>query len=61
MYTLDRFALFQTISSWGLKQIKSTRSDDVSDKEIADQYMHHTSWKRYKEDLVEDVIARSMA
>jgi len=61
MYTLDRFALFQTISSWGLKQIKSTRSDDVSDKEIADQYMHHASWKRYKEDLVEDVIARSMA
>ena len=43
-----------------MKQIKSTFSDEVGDKEIADQYMHHVSWKRYKEDLVEDIVARSL-
>lgn len=59
MYTLDRFALFQSISSGGMKQIKAAWNDEVSDKEIAEQYMHHVSWKKYKEDLVDDVIART--
>ena len=46
----------------GLKQIKSawSRSEQVTDKEIVDQYMLHVSWKRYKEDVVDDVIARTM-
>lgn len=50
------------VSFRGLKQIKSawSRSEQVTDKEIVDQYMLHVSWKRYKEDVVDDVIARTM-
>merc|ERR1712070_108816 len=61
MYKLDRFALFQTISSRGLKQIKANWSDEVDEKKIADQYMYHVSWKKYKEDLVDDIVTRSLA